>query len=320
MEYIFKISIIVPIYNAENYIKNCIKSVEKQSYKNIELILVNDGSTDKTEEICQKEKQKYSNIKYIKQTNAGEGAARNRGLELAEGEYICFLDSDDELTYNALENMINAMQDVDMVIGGIEKKDKGKFKQYIPKYKTLFNKEQFADTMVYDSYFVNTAWCKLYKSEIIKKNNIRFNKLLYGEDTCFVYSYLYYAKKIRIIDKIVYHVNAIEGSMSLRSVENSWNCMKIIYELGEKIVPSENKELSRLLLLRSIKTSLLLETRISKKSFISTCNQIAEYVEKNNFKFRNIIGLYNKLVVIFLEKQFYSALYFFICLRIKCKL
>ena len=97
------ISIIVPVYNVEKYLDNCLKSILNQSFKDFEVILVNDGSKDKSGEICNIYSQKDSRIKVFNMENSGAGKARNKGLDLAQGKYIFFVDADDWLENNALE-------------------------------------------------------------------------------------------------------------------------------------------------------------------------------------------------------------------------
>ena len=110
------ISVIIPIYNTQKYLKKCIDSVESQSYNNIEIILVNDGSTDSSEKIIQPYLQKYENIKYYKKENGGLSDARNYGIQKATGDYICFLDSDDYIDINLFSKLQKYLDlDYDMI-------------------------------------------------------------------------------------------------------------------------------------------------------------------------------------------------------------
>ena len=118
MEYIFKqplVSIIVPVYNTAEYVEECIQSILAQSYKNIELILVNDGSTDSSGEVCKKF-ESLPNVQYVEQENGGQTAARKRGVEMANGEWIMFVDSDDGLYADAVEYMLSISGGVDIVV------------------------------------------------------------------------------------------------------------------------------------------------------------------------------------------------------------
>ena len=114
------ISIIIPVYNTEKYVNKCIESLLGQTYQNFEIIIIDDGSSDSSPALCDAFAAEYPKIRVIHQKNKGLSAARNRGLELAQGEYVFFLDSDDYLNENALQNLVNVQQkyQADLVIGG----------------------------------------------------------------------------------------------------------------------------------------------------------------------------------------------------------
>ena len=119
------VSVIIPVYNAEKFIKTCIDSVLAQTYTNIEIILINDGSVDYSKSICEKFANNASNIILINQQNSGVSAARNAGLKFATGKYVTFLDADDELPPNAIKQCVEAAEtaDFDMVIGKATKNE-----------------------------------------------------------------------------------------------------------------------------------------------------------------------------------------------------
>lgn len=187
------ISIIVPIYNAEKYLNKCIDSIINQSKKELEIILINDGSTDNSENIIKKYADKR--IKYFKNKNQGIGKTRNFGIEKATGKYIMFLDSDDFLELNACEKMF-------------EKVEKDKLDIVICDYYRYFdngNKEEvklpnFKNSSLKDNPDIIcehlSPWAKIYKTDLIKKNNIKFVENLKYEDAPFVIEALDCAKKI----------------------------------------------------------------------------------------------------------------------------
>ena len=122
------ISVIVPVYNTEKYLERCVKSLIQQTYRNIEIILVNDGSMDKSFEICKKLQEKYKNIILINKKNGGLSSARNAGIEVANGEYIAFLDSDDWVTQDCYEYMLNLAvtnnaEIADIMVSQVKSKD-----------------------------------------------------------------------------------------------------------------------------------------------------------------------------------------------------
>lgn len=189
------ISIIVPIYNAENYLNKCINSLINQTKQELEFILVNDGSTDSSEEIIKTYKDKR--IKYFKNPNQGIGKTRNFGIEKATGKYIMFLDSDDYLREDACQRLYDKAEEekLDLVICNFYRlEDETNIREeiLIPKFKDTTLKEN-KDLLLK----VNLApWNKLYKSTLLKKNKIKFVENLKYEDAPFVIEAMDKANKI----------------------------------------------------------------------------------------------------------------------------
>ena len=131
-----KISVLIPVYNGEKFIENCVYSVINQKFKDIEIIIINDGSSDNTGYICRELEKKYHNITYLIQKNLGVSAARNKGIQNAKGEYLLFLDSDDYLAENSLEKIYIKMKENDLDAltfdAGIYNLDGKKVKKIIP--------------------------------------------------------------------------------------------------------------------------------------------------------------------------------------------
>lgn len=193
-----KVSIIVPVYNAENVLHYCIDSILAQTYKDFELILVNDGSTDKSGELCDRYAEKNKNVAVIHIKNGGVSKARNTGIELAKGDYICFIDSDDFVSKNYLEELIkaqNVFSDYDNVWCGF---------QTVTDYRGSDSKPNLAsDSEEYSQYtrseimtlhekwLSQMPWNKIFKTSIVKDNNIRFPEdLSLGEDLIYNLNYL----------------------------------------------------------------------------------------------------------------------------------
>lgn len=186
-----KVSVIMPVYNSEDYLEKTCSSLFKQTLKDIELICVNDGSTDKSSDILKKLKKEHESIKIFNQENQGSGKARNKGLDEATGEYIAFLDADDVfIDEDALEKMYNygKKHDADMVCANLQRISSN------GKIATNFNYEEgnyayFNDYSMISSEEYGIPWAfykNIYKTSFLNKNNIRFPDLKRGQDPVFL--------------------------------------------------------------------------------------------------------------------------------------
>lgn len=193
------ISIIMPVYNAEKYLNRSIESIMNQTYNNIEIILVNDGSTDNSLEICTNYQEKDNRIKLINQENKGVSFARNKGIDESTGDYIMFIDSDDYIEKNMIEDMVEKIieDDIDLIISGIKMSyiKNGQVIQeekYQLKDKMYTIEEMLNDILIdIDLICICGPCCKLYKTEIIKNNRIKFtNEFTMGEDTWYNLDYI----------------------------------------------------------------------------------------------------------------------------------
>ena len=208
-----KVSIIVPVYNVEKYIDKCLNSLVNQTLNDIEIIIVNDGSIDDSEQIILKYKEKYpSKIVYLKKENGGLSDARNFGMPYAKGDYIAFLDSDDYVELDTYEKLYNrAIQtDADMVECDFywEYSDK-KIHDTSANYKD--ESDMYANARV-------VAWNKLYKKDLIINSGIKFPKGLRYEDLEFFYKILPQLKKIELINEPLIHY--VQRDDSITYVQN----------------------------------------------------------------------------------------------------
>lgn len=203
-----KISVIIPIYNGTNSIKRCIESIEVQKYKNYEIILVNDGSNDNSEDICLKYQEKYKNIKYICQKNMGVSEARNNGILNASGDLIYFMDCDDIISPNLFETIINNFTDkVDCLWFNYKKiyTYDSQWNEYDKKiFKTsIIDTNEFEKSMLIEND--GFLWNKVYKLKLIKEKKILFNKDIFVcEDLLFNMEYSKYIKYIKKCEYIGY--------------------------------------------------------------------------------------------------------------------
>lgn len=299
-----KLSIIVPVYNVEKYIDKCIESLVNQTLQEIEIIIVNDGSQDRSEEKIENFVKKYpTKIKYLEKKNGGLSSARNLGLNYATGEYIAFLDSDDYVEKNMYEEMykLAKKENSDMVECdfiweweyGKKVYDKRKEYQYPDKDKRQIMKKPRV-----------VVWNKIYKRDII--NKIRFSEGLIYEDLEFFYKIVPYLKTISYIDKYFVHYVQRKNSISNTQTEKTNDIFKILDNIFDYYVENnlynkykkELKYMSRRILLGSsmkrilkikdfhLKLKLIIKTIIyllkNKKSF--ECN-ISNKADKLNLCF-----------------------------------
>lgn len=200
------VSIIVPVYNAEKYLSRCIDCLLKQTYTKTEIILINDGSMDNSLEICQKYQRMYEKIKVINQKNQGVSCARNAGIDKATGDYICFVDADDCIEKNFVEELITGLDNgSDMAICGHDKVYSGKVVKRIPKYNATWDAQQLRYRLFLDTTFM-VVIDKIYKNEILQQYHIRFvENLRMSEDTLFEMEYALHCEKATYIPNALYH-------------------------------------------------------------------------------------------------------------------
>ena len=211
------ISIIIPVYNVENYLSKCIDSAINQKYSNLEIILINDGSTDKSGEICDEFAKKDARIKVVHKENSGVSSTRNKGLELAKGKYITFIDADDYVDENFVSSLYEVMirDNTDLSICNVNPNhDFDGLDSIIDKKKAL---NAILDKNKFHGYVVN----KLYKKELI--GNIQFQENIHiCEDLLFNCEYIAKCEKCSILDKKLYHYVKREDS----AINNAFNMKK----------------------------------------------------------------------------------------------
>ena len=210
------ISIIMPVYNADRYLKDIFNDLYNQTYKNWELIIVNDCSGDRSAEICDAYCKKDSRAKVIHlDKNCGAGNARNRGLDIALGEYITFLDADDQIESVMYESVSNILkkEKFDVVCWGVieeyynkENKITSTNKLTLPT-KMCRSKSDVENTVIYleEKTLLGYQWNKVYKSELLKKNHIKFENTVLYEDYFFNIEVMRRAESLCILDEAFYH-------------------------------------------------------------------------------------------------------------------
>lgn len=300
-----KVSVVVPIYNVEKYIKKCMDSLVNQTLQEIQIIFVNDGSTDESGNIAKEYASKYPNkIIYLEKENGGLSDARNFGMRYAEGEYIAFLDSDDYVENTMYEEMYNkALQEnsdyveCDFLWEYPDKTKKDKRNSYNNK------KEMLTNVRV-------VAWNKLIKREILEKNNISFPKGLRYEDIEFTYKLIPYLNKVSYVDKEFVHYvqrnNSIANVQNERTAEIFTIFDNIIKYYQEKGFYEEYKEeleysYSRILLCSSLKRICKIKDsktrkKLIKETFEKLYQQFPLWKENKILNNRSMKNMYMKSI------------------------
>lgn len=210
-----KVTVVIPIYNVEKYLDRCVESIVSQTYENLEILLIDDGSPDRCPQMCEEWAKRDSRITVIHKTNAGLGMARNTGIENATGEYICFFDSDDYVDHRIIQKCIlSALENrSDVVIFGyanvFEDGRVENMKMKLPR--TVFKDEQICDQLLpgmytYDMGFGISAWGKLFRLGSIVENNLRFKseREIISEDAFFALEYYPKVRTVSIVNQPLY--------------------------------------------------------------------------------------------------------------------
>ena len=239
-----KISVIIPIYNAERYLSDCLESIVNQTFKDIEIICINDGSKDKSEKIIKEYAQKDKRIILFNQKNKGAGPARDKGVELSKGEYLSFIDSDDMFHYKTLEIAYNNLKKYNSEVVWFQYFQFGNIKS--------IKINENIDSYKINNFSMSMCWCcvvwnRVWKSSIIKKNNISFGTLKSGQDNVFNAKIFPFIKNIIILDvKLVYH-RIVYKSLSSNYQNKSMYLFNTIPEIintwkKNNILKKENSE------------------------------------------------------------------------------
>lgn len=230
-----KVSIILPVYNAEEYLERCLDSILEQNYDNIELIAIDDGSIDKSWNILLTYKKNYPNkLLCFRQENMGVSKTRNRGIELATGDYLLLIDNDDYFDEDYINTFVKEIEkrDYDVVIGGYKRPNgQGKIVERVD-----------LEDYEYSKFKIVAAWAKIYKLSYIKRNNIHFLNSNIGEDIHFTIQAVCLTNKIKIIDYTGYNWFYNENSVSNTAHKSLSNGLQFDYLLNSVYDKLKEKE------------------------------------------------------------------------------
>lgn len=240
------ISVIVPIYNVEKYLARCVDSIVNQTYKNLEIILVDDGSTDTSPNLCDEWAEKDNRIKVIHKTNGGLSSARNTGIEAATGDYILFLDSDDYWTYSdLLADLADIIKKRDPSVTIFGYTADMKLINNYARNTTLEQKVSFGTkleafrNLICNNKLQSSACNKVYRSSLLKADSIMFEEGIFSEDIDWTARVIIAADKIALLDKYAYYYrvngSSITHNISEKNMNDLANNVVKVVKLGDTI-------------------------------------------------------------------------------------
>lgn len=302
-----KISVIVPVYNVEKYLNKCLESLVNQSYNDIEIIVINDGSTDNSQEIIVEYAQKYpEKIKYFEKQNGGLSDARNFGLKKASGDYICFVDSDDYLDKNLFKDLQEYINlDNDMIKYKMIKVDE-KYREIEkiegPIFEPKSGEEAF-NILYGTDIMLQPAWLYLYKRKFLEENNFDFPIGMYHED--FARTVLIMLKAKKIVSTNIYGYYYFQSSDSItrgndknKKLKRAMDMLKHYDYMEEKIkdyeISKETKENVKIYYTNNI---ILKIEELDEKSQKEYINEIKKRKMLKNIKARNMKQLLKKIIL-----------------------
>ncbi|MGN0557411.1 MAG: glycosyltransferase family 2 protein [Acutalibacteraceae bacterium] len=232
-----KVSVIVPVYNTEKYLGKCVDSILSQSYADIELILINDGSSDRSGEICDSYAEKDSRVAVIHQPNSGVSAARNAGISAATGEFLMFVDSDDCIERDYIEALAAQVDDeTDIVISNFDQLCDGEEElrptyKMIPADRAVTDRESFFADCTDSLIYTYTVWAKLYRKSAI--GEVRFSDLAFSEDAQFIRNVFVHVRKAKLLARggYVYFINAGSATADRSKLRRKlWGSFYMLYD------------------------------------------------------------------------------------------
>ncbi len=296
------VSIIIPVYKTEIYLDKCIESVVNQTYKNIEIILINDGSPDNSHVICEKWANKDERIVVHKKENAGLSSARNTGIDISKGEYIIFIDSDDYVEKELVEKLYSSIEKYNVDIVSCKYKDVDEYYNNITRdsmsnFKLKFYKKYVG--VEYLNFILKgeappTAWAKIYCREFIGEN--RFVLGSHCEDSLYLFEHLKKDSSALFIPDVLYNYLMRDDSITSKFSEKTYNDRIIASKIFEKRAYEEIYELREnasvnkyLMLIRFISHMPYSFVEEKNKTYLSVINEIKENLGKillSSIKFR----------------------------------
>ena len=300
-----KVSIIIPVYNVEKYLRECLDSVINQTLKDIEIIIVNDGSTDNSIEIIQDYSNNCKNIKVINKQNEGCYKARNVGLETAKGEYIAFLDSDDYIEFNMYEKLYSKAKetDADIVSSNYSILENNKikivdFSSSIELLKKTNNKLVGAENILLDA----VIWSRIFKRQMLIDKGIMFHSDIHTADDAFFHALtMLNANKIIYIPDVLYTYRISRNGSITTNLHNEFNfdCIKVSERIFNYVITNNKEHFLPQIVAFVLRLNVLGYLRINKSHkkeyFEKICKFIDDYSINSKTKIAFVKNRYNRL-------------------------
>lgn len=277
------VSVIIPVYNSKEYLGKCLNSILEQTYRNIEIILVDDGSTDESGKLCDEYQRKDKRVSVFHQKNQGQGAARNYGLSKANGKYIAYVDSDDFLQINYIEKLHFLLKQYNADIACCDFVVSNKsFKKNINEtigYLQEYTSEQALQNLLYQRELTNSPWCKIVDSQIAKKE--LFPTGIGYEDMAVTYKWFASARKIIYVpDKLYFYRQVPNSTMHMPFTDKKIDRIRVVNEMRtfiNKEFPCLQSAMNTRVFLANIQTLMWLPfDKEYKDIFVQIKSQIKE--------------------------------------------
>lgn len=287
-----KISLIIPVYNVEKYVAKCLNSILEQLDDNyVEIIIVNDGSTDNSGKIIQKISKNQKCITYIFQENSGLSAARNVGLEYAKGTYVWFIDSDDYLSMDAISKALSVIEkeDADVFAFALNSVDEKTGKSCIFGNNHLIQKKYYGLDYFYKGGYTSAVPRLIIKKELLTKNNLKFKLGIYHEDNEFIPRLYYYASSVwhynfALYNYLIRDTGSITTSFKIKRCEDLLEIAKIMIDFSCSKMKTKYRRAYLSYALSQINYALDILSKGSKMQRKAFLQVYSHYIRKQNFR------------------------------------
>lgn len=257
------VSIIIPLYNAETYLDECLKSIENQTYQNLEILIVDDGSTDSSFEIYKSYSEKIKRIQVIQKKNEGVSKTRNIGINHSKGQYILFVDADDYIEKTYVEKLVQNVKDSDIAVCGFTRIHKEE-KTVIYRESGFISKNELFTHTFCSNLIGGTCWNKIFRADIIKKNKLRFDETIsIGEDMLFLAEYYRVCSKVTYVSEALYYYRCNPESVLQQSYQkkqfdvHNISCLEAAEKLS-KLYENDTEDILECVAYRKVRSSLWL--------------------------------------------------------------